>query len=173
MRFFEIPATGVERFTFAKSTSNRVEGLHDPLIGRHALECSVQMSDHRAIQKAQYPIRIRLTVKATVFRHRQAGCLLLRLESAIGAFDELYVFTNEQVQTMAQIDDGADDRGIFIITPCDLLRRPFACADVIGFPKIGARAEPVIGSFTSQNIDFARDRAVGNAFLAPMICEYK
>lgn len=160
----------VDWFPFHKHPANGVERFDAHSRGR-IVHCAVKMLDHCAIKIAKKAILFSRSLRTEIHGKFEVSRLLLFYKALVGALHELDIFTDRQIQTVAQINHGPNDGGLHaLLSRCPILG-PLACALRIGFPEICPRPKPVIFPFAMNEARLSLEQFVNDGCIAAMIAQ--
>ncbi len=97
-----------------------------------------------AIEKAHDQIGAIISRRFFIYRHWQPGFLLDFLEGIIGIPNKPNIFSNKQIETMAEVYSRANHKWFLACSALLLLLCPFQGAQRIALPKIDTGANPVV-----------------------------
>ena len=87
---------------------------------------------------------MRIVREVAVSRHLRIRRVALRYEVIICGAQKREILPHQKVQTIAEINDGTDDEGLFEPSQSHLVLSPLSRPDGIVLPEVRSRAKPIV-----------------------------
>lgn len=151
MRFVLEAASLVKRLTFSEKSSNGIEWLNLILLTYDSLK----VVHNRAIQEPHYKIGACVFGGGFICRKRQIGLLSNFHKRRMSRADKLYIFPDQEVETVPQVNDRTNNEGMRVVSATGFLLRPFTSTNGVVFPEIDTGSEPIEVAFAFQEFKLA------------------